>query len=45
MCHCLSINPKEKPIVQRRRKLGEERRQIVDQEVEKLRSVGYVREI
>ena len=45
ICHRLSMNPNAKPVVQKKRKLGEERRQIVDEEVEKLRSVGYVREI
>ena len=42
MRHWLSMNPNVKLVVQKRRKLGEERRQIVDEEVEKLRSVGYV---
>ena len=45
ICHRLSMNPNVKLVVQKRQKLGEERRHIVDKEVKKLRSVGYVREI
>lgn len=42
MCHCLAVDSKAKPIVQRRRKLGEEKRLIVVQELERLRSSGHV---
>jgi len=45
ICHRLSVNPNVKPVVQKRRKLGEEKQQIVNQEVKKLKSVGHVREI
>jgi len=31
ICHQLSVNPNVKPVVQKRRKFGEERQQIVNQ--------------
>jgi len=45
ICHRLLVNPNVKSVVQKKRKFSEERQQIVNQEVEKLRSVGYIREI
>jgi len=45
ICHKFSIDSKFKPMVQRRRKLGEKKKEVVDQEVEKLRSLGHIREI
>ena len=44
-CHKLLINGKMKLVAQRRRKLGEEKREVVIQEVEKLKGVGHVKEI
>jgi len=35
-CNHLDVNPTVKPVVQRKRKMGEERRKTVDEEVKKL---------
>jgi len=35
-CHHLDVNPTVKPVVQRKRKMGEERRKAVDEEVKRL---------
>jgi len=42
VCHHLAINPIVKRVVQRKRKLGEERRKAVDEEVEKLKDARYL---
>jgi len=44
-CHHLTINPNIKPVVQRKRKLGEERRKAMDEEVKKLVDVRFISEI
>jgi hypothetical protein len=43
--HKLSISPETKPVVQRKRKVGEERRTIIDEEVEKLKKAGFIEEV
>jgi hypothetical protein len=43
--HKLSIAPNVKPISQRKRKIGEERRAAVNEEVEKLKAAGFIEEI
>ncbi|RDX83445.1 Retrovirus-related Pol polyprotein, partial [Mucuna pruriens] len=45
MCHELSIKPGAKPIAQKKRKQGEEKRAAIKEEVEKLLAVGFVREV
>ncbi|RDX66329.1 hypothetical protein CR513_54904, partial [Mucuna pruriens] len=45
MCHQLSIDRRAKPIAQKKRKQGEEKREAVKQETHKLLSVGFVREV
>ncbi|RDX66812.1 hypothetical protein CR513_54381, partial [Mucuna pruriens] len=45
MCHELSIKPGSKPIVQKKRKQGEEKRAAIKEEVEKLLAAGFVREV
>lgn len=45
ICHKLSISSKAKPIAQRKRKLGEEIRQVVQKESEKLIKADFIREI
>jgi len=45
MCHKLSILPQENPMAQRKCKFNEERHQSVDQEVEKLLKVDFIRKI
>jgi hypothetical protein len=44
-CHHLSIKPGVKPVVQRKRKMGEERRKAVDDEVKKLVDAHFISEI
>lgn len=45
LCHKLSIYPEAKPILQRKRKPGEERRKVVKQETAKLLNAGFIRKI
>lgn len=45
VCHHLAINPSVKSVVQRKRKLGEERRKAVDEEVKKLVYARFISEI
>ncbi|PNX91900.1 gag-pol polyprotein [Trifolium pratense] len=43
--HKLSISPDIKPIAQRKRKVGEERRAAIAEEVAKLKEAGFIEEI
>ncbi|GAU22813.1 hypothetical protein TSUD_142530 [Trifolium subterraneum] len=43
--HKLSISPVNKPVVQRKRKVGEERRTTITEEVAKLKEAGFIEEI
>ncbi|GAU49430.1 hypothetical protein TSUD_181770 [Trifolium subterraneum] len=43
--HKLSILPINKPVVQRKRKVGEERRAAITKEVAKLKDAGFIEEI
>ncbi|MCI62668.1 hypothetical protein A2U01_0083925, partial [Trifolium medium] len=43
--HKLSISSETKPIPQRKRKVGEERRAAIEEEVAKLRSACFIEEI
>ncbi|MCI33345.1 gag-pol polyprotein, partial [Trifolium medium] len=43
--HKLSLSPNAKPVSQRKRKLGEERRKAVDKEVRKLKEARFITEI
>jgi hypothetical protein len=43
--HKLSISPVNKPVVQRKRKVGEERRAAITEEVAKLKEAGFIQEI
>jgi hypothetical protein len=45
VCHHHAGNPGMKPAVQRKRKLGEERRKAVDEEVKKLKEARFISEI
>ncbi|RDX78623.1 hypothetical protein CR513_41075, partial [Mucuna pruriens] len=44
MCHCLSVSPSAKSVAQKKRKQGEEKR-AVKEEVGKLLTAGFVREV
>lgn len=44
-CHHLSVRASIKPVVQRKRKMGEERRKAVDEEVKKLADARFISEI
>jgi len=44
-CHHLDVNPTVKPVVQRKRKMGEERRKAVDEEVKRLQEARFISEI
>ncbi|MCI39841.1 hypothetical protein A2U01_0061073, partial [Trifolium medium] len=43
--HKLSISPTTKPVSQRKRKVGEERREAIAEEVAKLKEAGFIDEI
>ncbi|RDX96071.1 hypothetical protein CR513_21320, partial [Mucuna pruriens] len=45
MCHHLSISPGSKPVAQRKRKQGEEKRAAIKEEVRKLLAAGFVKEV
>lgn len=45
ICHHLTLDPAIKPIVQRKRKEGGEKRRTVEDEVRKLMKVGFIKEI
>ena len=45
LCHHLTMDPKVRPVRQRRRKFNEERRLVVQEETKKLPSAGHIREI
>nr|KYP49416.1 Retrovirus-related Pol polyprotein from transposon 297 family [Cajanus cajan] len=45
MCHRLAIDPGAKPVIQKRRKFGEEKRKAIAEETNKLLMAGHVREI
>ncbi|MCH81899.1 hypothetical protein A2U01_0002693 [Trifolium medium] len=43
--HKLAISPNSKPVSQRKRKVREERRTVIDEEVAKLKEAGFIEEI
>jgi len=45
LCHHLTMDPKVRPVRQRKRKFNEERRRVVQDETKKLLSAGHIREI
>ncbi|KAM2212690.1 hypothetical protein ACFX1S_022961 [Malus domestica] len=45
ICHRLSIDPKTKPVRQKRRSYDTERYEAMKAEVEKLKGIGFVREV
>jgi len=45
LCHRLTMDPKVRPVRQRRRKFNEERRLVVQEETRKLLNAGHIREI
>nr|KYP43650.1 hypothetical protein KK1_034878 [Cajanus cajan] len=45
MCHKLAIDPRAKPVIQKRRKFGEDKRKAITEETDKLLMAGFVREI
>jgi len=45
LCHRLTMDPKVRPVRQRRRKFNKERRQVVREETKKLLDAGHIREI
>ncbi|RDY09020.1 Retrovirus-related Pol polyprotein, partial [Mucuna pruriens] len=45
MCHHLSVSPRSKPVAQRKRKQGEEKRAAIKEEVRKLLAAGFVKEV
>ncbi|KAM2885129.1 hypothetical protein FF1_012143 [Malus domestica] len=45
ICHCLSIDPKTKPVGQKRRSYDIERYEAMKAEVEKLKGIGFIREV
>nr|KYP69397.1 Retrovirus-related Pol polyprotein from transposon 17.6 [Cajanus cajan] len=45
LCHRLAIDPRAKPVTQKRRKFGDDKKQAIRQEVDKLLSASHIREI
>ncbi|KAM1790889.1 hypothetical protein ACFX12_034912 [Malus domestica] len=45
ICHCLSIDPKTKPVKQKRRSYDIERYKAMKAEVEKLKGISFVLEV
>nr|KYP58845.1 Transposon Ty3-I Gag-Pol polyprotein [Cajanus cajan] len=45
LCHCLMVDPKAKPEIQKRRKFGEDKKKAIAEETKKLLVVGHIREI
>ena len=45
ICHHLSIDPKTKPVRQKRRSYDVERYEAMKAEIEKLKSIGFIREV
>jgi len=44
-CHHLAVKPSVKPVVQRKQKMGKEKRKAVHEEVKKLRDARFISEI
>jgi len=42
LCHCLTMDPKVRPVRQRRQKFNEEKRQVIREETEKLLKAGHI---
>nr|KYP33112.1 Transposon Ty3-I Gag-Pol polyprotein [Cajanus cajan] len=45
LCHHLMVDPKAKPVIQKRRKFGEDKRKAIVEETRKLMAAGHIREI
>jgi len=45
LCHRLTMDPKVRPVRQRRRKFNEERQRVIKEETKKLLSADHIREI
>jgi hypothetical protein len=45
ICHNLMIDPRSKPVIQKKRKMGEEKREVVCTETQSLLEAGFIREI
>jgi len=45
MCYCLALDPMAKPIMQRRQKLSDEERKVVEEETDKLLKANHIRKI
>lgn len=45
VCHCLAVNTSAKPVAQRKRKVYDEKRVVIDEEVGKLSSVRLITKI
>ncbi|RDX58414.1 hypothetical protein CR513_62271, partial [Mucuna pruriens] len=45
MCHWLSLDDQARPVAQKKRKMGEEKRKAAKQETRKLLSAGFIREV
>ena len=45
MCHQLCVNPKHKPVVQKRRAFNPEKYEAINEEVKRLLAAGLIREM
>ena len=45
ICHKLVLHPEARPVAQRKRRLGEERRRATAKEIAKLLKAGFIREV
>ncbi|XP_061358283.1 uncharacterized protein LOC133302508 [Gastrolobium bilobum] len=44
-CHRLSVDPKAKPVSQKKRKFSFDRQKVIDEEIKRLHDAGFIREI
>lgn len=45
MCHKLSLCREARPVAQKKRRMGEEKRKAMEEEVAKLKEAGFIREV
>ncbi|XP_061371625.1 uncharacterized protein LOC133314196 [Gastrolobium bilobum] len=44
-CHRLSVDPKAKPVSQKKRKFGPDRQKVIDEEVKRLHDAGFIKKV
>ncbi|XP_061375190.1 uncharacterized protein LOC133317344 [Gastrolobium bilobum] len=44
-CHRLTVDPKAKPVAQKKRKFGPDRQKVIDEEVKRLHDAGFIKKV